>query len=74
MGPVDMAYHMARLSKTLGLAAIALALALPGCGKKGPLERPAVEVPPGPNDAPVGEQKPVSDKPDRPFILDGIIR
>ena len=69
-----MAYRMAGLAKIFGLAGIALALALPGCGKKGPLERPAVEVPPGPNDAPVGEQKPVSNKPDRPFILDGIIR
>lgn len=55
----------------LGLAA-ALAMSLSACGRKGPLE-----APPGAMTAPSqsGEETPGQkpQKPDRPFILDGLI-
>lgn len=53
-------------------ALTAAALALSGCGKKGPLE-----TPPGATystvQTPDGKEKKVRNKPSRPFVLDGLL-
>jgi predicted small lipoprotein YifL len=55
----------------LVLAVLVIAgLGLSACGRKGPLEAPPGQ--PRAQGAPVGETE--SGKPDRPFILDGLLR
>lgn len=59
------------LAITLGIALIT-ALGLAGCGRKGALEAPPDQaLITGPDGKPVSDRKPV--KPDKPFVLDGLL-
>lgn len=61
------------LRSVLVLAAFGAALALAGCGVKGPLEPPPDSPPlqPRADGSKVRDPGPV--KPDRPFVLDGLL-
>jgi predicted small lipoprotein YifL len=77
--PTNRTSSMPRLSLLAPVTVLALALALPGCGRKGSLEPPGASDAPGSTPslfgtgAPAAPPRAPAPVPDQPFVLDPII-